>query len=157
MSTLLIDELFDGVTFEQDLKIDRAVNLIHFRPWIYKQGTIVDGQLTCDVYQGASLIASSTIDFSEINSGIPGAYAHGMIRFDFVSLYLGIAEGNTEEEYTFKIYMDNHTTDTNNFIGICRDFENPRYPRYGFIDMAGDPINDSVESSGLELYIYEVI
>jgi hypothetical protein len=45
MSTLIIDELFNGVIFSQDIRISKSVNLEWIRPWIYKQGDLnIQGQ-----------------------------------------------------------------------------------------------------------------
>jgi len=46
MSTLILDELYAGVIFSQKLNINRNVGVRYVRPWIYKQGTLVDGELT---------------------------------------------------------------------------------------------------------------
>jgi hypothetical protein len=157
LSTLLVEELFPGLQFEQPVRVHRDLNLTMFRPWIYKQGTLVDGEFVCEIYQGATKLAESRIDYTTINSEIPGAYSHGMIRFDFVNVCLFVAEGVQYSEYIFKLYMDNHTKNVGNFIGLCRDFENPRYIRYGDVDINNEPLNDSTESIGLELFSYEGI
>jgi len=157
MSTLLLDELYDGVVFPQNFKVSKSMNGAHIRPWIYKQGTLADGALTCRVYEGATLLSTKTISFSEINTEIPATYAHGFIRFDFPSLSLKVDEGETEHEYTVQFEMVGYTTDTDNFVGICRRWELKTYPTYGPGVIDNEAPNDSVEPAGLEIFEYKLI
>ena len=155
MSTLYVDELFPGIVFSQPIRVNRDVNVAHVRPWIYKHGTLQDGQLQCEIKQGVSTLATQTLDFSVINAAFSEPYAHGFIRIDFQSLALRVAEGNTEEEYTIEYSMINHTKDQGNFIGIVRRWEDKTYPTYGDGVVGGEAPNDSVEPSGLELFEYK--
>ena len=157
MSTLLVDELWDGVQFDQKVKITHDLQLAHIRPWIYKHGTLVDGQFRCSVYQGAILLTTAEIDYADINAAFTEDYAHGNIRFDFDSMALHVADGSTESEYTFRFEMVNHTTDSNNFIGICRQWDLKVYDIYGSGVVDNEPPNDAVEPAGLELYEYKRI
>ena len=157
MSTLLIDELYDGINFDQPITIERDLNIIHVRPWIMKWGTLVDGDFTCEVYDGATLLATSTISYTDINAEFTDDYAHGFIRFDFDSLSLRIPEGSIDKEYTFRFYMDNHTTDASNFISIVRRWEAKVYDTYGTGVIDNEAPNDSVEPAGIELYNYKLI
>lgn len=154
MSTLLVDELYNGVVFTQNVKIQKDVNLAHVRPWIYKQGTLADGTFTCDIKDGATVLASSTITFGQINGQISSTYAHGYIRFDFHSLALRIPEGATEKEYTLDFYMAGHSTDPSNFIGIVRQWEDESLVVYGAVDLSGNPVNDCISPAGLEFFEY---
>lgn len=156
MSTLLIDELYNGVTFPQDFTIDRPINVAHIRVWIYKQGELADGEMVCEVWQSTTKLSEARNDYIDLNSEIGTDYAHGMVRFDFDNLSLGVNEGNLSEQYELRFYMDNHTTDPNAFIAIVRDYENPRYVRFGDLDGFGDALNDSIESAGIEIFTYEV-
>jgi len=149
MSTLLIDELFAGVTFEQAIRITRDVSVAHIRPWIYKEGTLVDGDFQLEILQGATSLITKTINFATINTAIPQDFAHGFIRFDFDSLILRLGQGVTEQEYTLKFSMINHSTNLNNYIAISRRWETAVYPLF---DTA---LNDSVKPGGLEIYEYK--
>jgi len=155
MSTLLVDELYEDVVFRQPFKILRDINIAHIRAWIYKQGTLVDGDLTCEVYDGATLLATTSINYSVVNAAFSEAYAHGFVRFDFRSLSLRLPEGQTEKEYFIEYSMKNHTTDDANYIGITRRWEEKTYQTYGVGVSNGEAPNDSVEPSGLELFVYD--
>ena len=157
MSRLLVDELFPGVTFSQPFRITRDLNVARIRTWIYKHGVLQDGQLQCQVKQGSEVLATATVDFSDINSAITENYAHGFIRMDFDSLALRIDEGNEKEEYIIEYTMQNHTKDLGNFIGIVRRWEKKTYPTYGTGVTGGEAPNDSIEPSGLELFEYTYI
>lgn len=152
---LVVDELYDGVVFEQNFRIQRTMNVAHFRPWIYKQGTLVDGVFTLEILQNGELLKTSTIDYTEINSAVPSTYGHGYIRFDFDSLQLNHDRKQAYTEYTVKLYMSGHTTDTNNFIGTIRRYELKFYDTYGTDVLLGEAPNDMVEPLGFELYEYK--
>lgn len=152
MSTLLVDELYDTVNFDQTFRIDRNINIAHVRPWIYKHGTLQDGDFTLEVYEGATLLATSTINHSTINEAFTDDFAHGYLRFDFDSLNLKVAEGNIEQEYSLRFYMDNHSTNTSNFIGIVRNWEIKYYDTYGAGVVNNQAPNDAVEPGGIEIY-----
>lgn len=151
MSTLLVDELFPGINFDQDVKIFRDTNIESIRPWVYIEGTLVDGDFTLEVLDGATSIATSTITHTQINAAKTETYAHGYMRFDFNSLALHIPEGASEKEYTLRFSMQNHTKDLNNYIAIARIWDIRFYDVYGDVT-AGEPPNDSVEPAGIEIY-----
>lgn len=153
MSTLVVDELYDGTTFAQKFKLPRHTSVAHIRPWIVKWGTIADGDFTCEIYQDDVLLASSTISYTEVNAQITDDYFHGYIRFDFNGATLNIPEGETEDEYEVRFYMDNHTTDANNFVGIVRNWDIQYYEVYGNVS-SGEPVNDMIAPAGLEIYEY---
>lgn len=153
MSTLLVDELYDGVNFDQAFRINQDANIVHIRPWIYLHGTLVDGDFTCEIRQSGNLLASDTISFTELNAIKTDAFFHGQVRFDFDNLSLRVDEGNSEEEYTARFYMDNHTTDLNNFLGIVRNWETKFYDTYGTGVVSNQAPNDFVEPAGLEFYV----
>lgn len=154
MSTLLVDELYPGVTFVQKFKVNRDTNLAHVRPWIYKHGTLVDGDFQLEVKQGATTLVTKTLNFATINAAFTETFAHGYIRFDFDALSLRVAQGNTEEEYELHFSMINHTQDTNNFLGIVREWDGRKYTIYGDDLVNGQPPNDAVEPGGFELFEY---
>ena len=152
MSTLLVDELYPGVTFAQPVRINRRVNLSAIRPWVYLNGTLADGEFRCVVKQGANILVTKDISYTDINTVKTEDYAHGFIRFDFDSLMLNVAEGNTYEDYTIEFSMVNHTRDTDNFLGIVRRWEDKTYPTYDGV--GGEALSDFLEPAGLELFEY---
>jgi len=157
MSTLVQDKLEPGIIFPQKFKINRDLQVAHIRPWIYKQGTLVDGDLTCEVYENGTLLATSTINYQDINDAIIAPYFHGFIRFDFESLVLHLEEGQTESEYEVRFYMDNHTLDNSNFIAINRNWDLKIYNTYGPGVVSNQAINDMIEPAGLEIFEYRSI
>lgn len=150
--TLLVDELYPGVVFEQNFRIQKSISVPAIRPWIYKQGTIADGDLTLEVWQGADLLKTAVINFADINAGITATYAHGFIRFDFDPLQLNHDRAQEWTEYTLKLYMDNHTKDVNNFVAATRRWELKTYNTYGDGVVDNEAPNDFVEPLGVELY-----
>lgn len=152
MSTLVVDELYPGIEFDQPFTIERDINLKHIRLWVFKTGTLQDGELTVEILQGSTLLAKSVIIYSMVNTEIPATYAHGFIRFDFDSLSLRVAEGNASEEYMARFYMDNHTKDVSNYLAVVRNYERKIYPTYGLGVVAGEAANDMVEPAGIELF-----
>ena len=157
MSTLIVEELYSGIEFNQPVTIDKDINVAHIRPWIYKHGTLVDGDFQVDVLDGATIIASTGFSFTDINAAITNTYAHGFLRFDFSSLILRVPEGSASKEYTFRFSMQNHTTDLNNFLGISRRWEAKVYGTYGDGVVDNEAPNDMVEPAGLEIFEYKVI
>ncbi len=150
--TLLVDELFPGVVFEQNFRIKQTIQMPHFRPWIYKQGTLVDGDFTLEVLQNGEILNTAIINFADINTEITGSYAHGQIRFDLGPMQLNHDRKLEWTEYTVRLYMNNHTKDVNNFIGTCRRYELKFYETYGDGVINNEAPNDFVEPLGFEIY-----
>lgn len=155
--TLLVDELYSGVVFEQNFKIQRSISISNVRPWIYKHGALLTGTLVCEVWQDATLLKQSTIAYTTINSEIPSTYAHGQIRFDYDALQLNHNTLNTHTEYTIKVYMQGYSNNTSGFIGVCRRYELKIYDTYGTSVIANEAPNDMVEPMGFELFEYKNI
>jgi len=154
LSILIVDQLFTGVIFPQKIKVSRSVSVVHIRPWVYLQGTLTTGDFRCRVYQGANLLHTALINYVDINAAKTETYAHGYIRFDFDSLILHRAEGETDTEYIFEFSMINYTNDPINYLGICREWDFPSSIVYGGIDVNGKAINDQVEPAGYQIYEY---
>ena len=149
MSTLIIEQLFDGVVFDQPITIKRDTAIAHIRPWIMKFGTLLTGDLQLEVIQASTTLATKTINFSEIESAISDPHAHGFIRFDFDALNLRIGEGNTEETYTLRLKMINYTNNPNAVISLVRAWDVPIYVN------TDSPVNDVIKAFGIEIYTYE--
>lgn len=154
MSTLIIDELYDGVVIDQTIKINRDLSVSHIRPWIYKEGTIVDGELRLTILQASVELLTVEITTNELNK-IPEPYSHGFVRFDFDNLVLHVEEGEIETEYTLRFQMVNHTTDRSNYIALVRRWEAKTYPTYGDGVIDNEAPNDYIEPFGLEIFEYK--
>lgn len=154
MSTLIIDELYPSVVFEQPVTIPRSMSIAHIRAWVYKHGVLVDGDLQLAVYDGATLLDTTTINYVDINNAVSLNYAHGYIRFDFNALQLNVPETSADKEYIFKFSMINHTLDTGNFMGISRQYEHKIYTTYGDV-ISGEGVNDMIEPCGIEIFEFK--
>lgn len=152
----MIDELYSGTVIEQTFKITKDVSIAHVRPWVYLEGTLSDGELELTIVQDGTDLLTITVDYTEINTAKTESFAHGFLRVDFDNLILHLDETEVEQEYVLKYRMVNHTTDTNNFIGLVRQWENKIYATYGVGVIGNEAPNDSVEPFGFELYEYKV-
>lgn len=150
--TLLVEELYPGLTFEQPFRIQKTFQMPYLRPWIYKQGTLVDGVLTLEIWKDGELLKTATIDYTEINEQIPGTYAHGQIRFDLDPMQVNHNRKEEWTEYSYRLYMNNHTRDTQNFIGAVRRYEKKFYDIYGTGVVNNEAPNDAIEPGGFEIF-----
>lgn len=157
MSTLLIDELYPGVVFEQAFTIPSSVNIAHIRPWIYLEGDLQDGELQLEVLDDTTVLKTETLTAGKINTIKSETYAHGFLRFDFKSLQLNVPQQVTEKEYKIRLQMINHTKDTANYIAVCRNWDLKIYDTYGSGVINNQAQNDSVEPAGMEIYVYRSI
>lgn len=150
MSTLVMDELFPTVIFRQSIYIKKNTDIVHVRPWIYKQGTLTEGDFVCRVYDGATLLSTSTITYTDINDTSTLEYAHGFIRFDFNALVLHRPWDGEDKEYQFEFEMINQSAkDSTNFIAICRAWDGDIYPPKN-----GAP-NSFTSPCGIEIYTHK--
>lgn len=152
--TLLIDELYSGIEFPQNFRINRRMSVSAIRPWLIKWGTIADGELVLQVLKDSEVLKEVRIPAATLNSDIPGTYFHGQIRFDTAPLQLNHDPTEEYTEYQLKLFMDNHTTDQNNFMGAIRRYELKFYDTYGTDVAANEAPNDMVEPLGFEIFEY---
>ena len=152
MSTLLLDELKSGTILTQDFKIKRDISLEYIRLWVYKQNSLVDGTLTLNINDGATLLKSVEIDYTTINASTTLSYSHGYMRFDVSPLILRLGENVDEKVYNLTIELASSTYDGVNYIGIVRQWENKIYPTYGTGVVNNEAPNDFVEPYGIEFY-----
>lgn len=151
--TLVVDELFDGVVFTQNFRINKTMSLAHFRPWIIKWG-IPDGQLVMQILQNDEVLKEVKLESELINTMIPGTYAHGQLRFDTNPLQLNHDRREEWTYYQIKLFTENSTYDNNNFYGAIRRYELKFYDTYGLDVVDGEPPNDMVDPMGFELFEY---
>lgn len=149
MSILLVDEMYPGVVFSQKIYLQKDADISHVRPWIYKQGTLTEGDFICRIKDGTTVLDTATISYTEINETNTLNFAHGFMRFDFNNTTLHVPEGVVSKEYIFEFEMINHSKDTTNFIGICRSWDNEIYPP------VDTPANSFVTPAGIEIYTYK--
>jgi hypothetical protein len=152
--TLLVDELFPGVVFTQNFRIKRSMQLAHFRPWIIKWGNPADGEMVLQILQNDEVLKEVRLTSEEINANITATYFHGQLRFDTEPLQLNHYRKAEWTEYQVKIFMDGYTKDATNFYGIVRRYENKIYPTYGDGVVDGEPLTDTLDPMGFELFEY---
>ena len=151
---LLVDELYSGIIVTQRFRTTKSFQLSHFRPWIYKHGNGQVGNLTCRIKIGSTILKETTIDSSVLNTAISGTYFHGYVRFDFDSMPLFHKRTDEYTEYTVELEFVG-TSDSNNFYGVCRQFNNLLYPAYGDLDEFDNPKNSSISPYGYGIYRVE--
>lgn len=152
--TLLVDELYPGITFAQNFRINRSMQIVHFRPWIIKWGTPAAGDLVLQILQNTTVLKEVRLTATEINTLIPGTYFHGQLRFDLEPLQLNHDRASEYTEYRVKIFTDGISKDVNNFYGTVRRYEQKFYDTYGATVVGGEAGNDMIEPLGFELFEY---
>lgn len=152
---LVIDELYNGITFNQNFRIQKSMSLAHFRPWIIKWGTPATGEMVLQILKDAEVLKEIRLTAEEINAAIPATYFHGQLRFDTDPLQLNHDRKLEYTEYQVKIFMDGYTTDASNFYGLVRRREQKFYPTYGDGVVDGEAVNDMIEPLGFELFKYD--
>lgn len=148
MSTLLATTLNPGTLITQNIRITRNINVAAIRPYIYKQGTLVDGQLQLRVLKGATVLETKTIGFAELNAAITSGFAHGYVKFEFNSLPLQVDPDNAYEEYTLELSMINNTPTSSIYVAACKDWDDSKYATYGVSDNSFD------KPYGFEIFEY---
>jgi len=152
--TLVIDELYDGITFTQKFRINRSMQLAHFRPWIIKWGTPTAGDLVLQIWQDSDMLKEVRLTAADINLAITSTYFHGQLRFDTDPLQLNHDREAEYTEYEARLFTESMTTDANNFYGAVRRYEQKFYDTYGTGVVAGEAPNDMVEPLGFELFTW---
>ena len=150
--TLVVDELYDGVEFSQNFRINRSLSLAHFRPWMIKWGNPPAGELVMQILEGSTVLKEVRLAATDINTEITSTYFHGQIRFDLDAFQLNHTKEADYTEYTVKLFMDGYVTDVNNFYGTVRRYEQKFYDTYGDGVENGEAPNDMVEPLGFELF-----
>lgn len=152
--TLVVDELYNGIVFTQNFRINRTIQLAHFRPWFIKWGNPPAGEMVLQILQDDILLKEVRLTALEINTNITSTYFHGQLRFDTAPMQLNHDRKAEYTEYQVKIFMDGYTTDTQNFYGLVRRYEQKFYNTYGQDVIDNEAPNDMVEPLGLELFEY---
>lgn len=153
--TLLVDELFNGVVFPQKFRINRSIQLAHFRPWVIKWGNPTGGDLVAQFYQNSELLKEVRVSIDDLNTDISATYFHGQIRFDTSPLQLNHDREAEFTEYEVILFVDGATQDDNNFYGAIRRYEQKFYNTYGDGVLGGEAPNDTVEPLGFELFEWD--
>lgn len=152
--TLVVDELYENVVFTQEFRINRSIQLAHFRPWIIKWGTPTGGDLVLQILQDSEVLKEVRLTADEINQQITSTYFHGQLRFDTEPLQLNHDCNSEYTMYEAKLFTDGIATDVNNFYGTIRRYELKFYDTYGTDVVNNEAPNDMVEPLGFELFEY---
>ena len=149
MSTLLVDELYDGVIAPQNFTIDRDLDICSVRVHLYKHDTATS-DVTIRLYQDATLLKEATITANQINECVPETYAHGMFNFDLGNTALRLKEGESSTVYRWE--LEGQGGSETNFMGVIRIYENKIYETTGEQVVDGEAPNDFVEPFHFELF-----
>ena len=125
MTTLLTNQFYNDLPHSQKRRLFNSIHLKGLRLQIYKAGTLVDGQLTCEIYKDDVLVAEKSIDYSLINE-ISSDYWQGYILFEFdpiLFISIDTTQNDGYEEIEFRFKIENHTDSDINHIDIVRDYE----------------------------------
>ena len=152
MSTLVLDELYDGVIAPESFTTDRDLDVSAIRVHLYKHDTSTT-ELTLRIYQDAVLLDDSTVTAAELNTAIPETYSHGMVRFEFTNLALRLKEGESRTVYRWE--LEGTGGSETNFIGVVRIYENKIYLTTGEGVVNGEAPNDFVEPFHFEIFEYK--
>lgn len=149
MTTLVTEKLSNGESVEQKIRLYKSVYIKCIRVHVLRNGILSDGNLTLDVYDGTTKVASKTITHTKLNS-IPGTYWHGMISFVFdnAPFFSMLSSSNKNyKELTLKFTMSGHTDRDNKFLCICYDYE--KFLRNKITDFKNPPLYGEFTEDGL--------
>lgn len=147
MTTLVGSQLYNGKALEQNIRIYKSMYVKVIRLHLYKHNILQDGNLTLAIYDGASLISSKTLTYSELN-GVGGTYWHGNISFEFDdAVFLSINPKEDYKEFTLKVTLNDHTDSESFFLMVCRDYE--KYVRNSITEFKYDPLYGVGTSDGI--------
>lgn len=132
MSDLAINKFQDDfATIDVGLTITRACVIKAIKVKMLKHGTIADGSLNLEVFDGARSLGSKTITAADFNT-ISATYAWGYIAFEFdESITMNIVDGGASVALTLRFTMSGHTEDNNNYVALIRQFENEFVSEFG--------------------------
>lgn len=147
MTTLVVQDMDNNTEIDLEIRIYRSMYLKNTRVHLFKQGTLTDGVLDLDIYDGATLVGTKQITYTQINT-IPGSYFHGWVSFEFDEpIFLSKDPTSTFKEYIFKFTLSGHTDDDDIYLGLCRDYE--KYVRNTVAEYRNAPLYGIETGDGL--------
>jgi hypothetical protein len=155
MSYLVVDAFNDDFTTVDTgfrALTGSMIEAIRFK--MIKYGTIADGTLTLDVINDDSVvIGTQTVTAAQFNT-ISGTYAHGYIGFIFNEpICINKSSEDTYIQLTLRLTMSGHTEDTNNYVGLIKQFDDPFVTEYGSRQPTVSPEVDGwFNPYGVEVY-----
>ena len=143
MSYLAVNDFNDTfTTYDMNQKISRTTVITSARVKLLKHGTISDGTLTLEVFDGAISLGSGSITAAEFEA-VGSTYAYGYFNFEFSGpIVINIDNTIANKEIIFRITMAGHTEDSNNYIAMIRDFDDPIVTEHGTRPTSVDPETD---------------
>lgn len=151
MSTFIVD-CFDDITSEIISK-HRMLETIMIRGIkyeFYKSG-FPTGTLTLDIYVDSILNTTQDVTFEEINSEIPGTYAHGYVYFELdTPVFVHVDKEIGYHEIELRLRPSGYTFSESTNFGVIKRHNNEIVARYG-----DDGIQDANAPYSIE--IFEII
>ena len=153
MSYLCINK-FDNDTTEisTGIRFTEKCSIKAIRLKIFKHGVLADGTLELQIKNDSgTVIGSKSLSYEDINTGIPGTYAHGYMSFELPeSVIINKSDLSDYIECSIHLTMTGHTEDPDNYLALVRE-ENPFTPEYGDRPV-NEPTNVWFNPYGIEIY-----
>jgi hypothetical protein len=103
---------------------DKYVKAI--RPHLYKHGLLTSGNLIFELYDGATLLKTSTMTYLQLNSFMD-SYSHGHLTWNTDLRLGGRRSGESSHEYTLALTW----TGADGAISWIMDYEGQHIQSYG--------------------------
>lgn len=147
MTTLVTEHFLNNDPIDQRIKIYRTMHLKAVRLHIYKQGTLPSCTLRLNVFDGTTVVNTTTVSSSQINSSCP-KYWHGYITFEFpMACFLSVKSTEPFKIYTLQFVLEDSVDDFSNSISVCRDYE--KYIKNTITDFKYEPIFGDETEDGI--------
>ena len=124
----IFDDSFTTIDITQ--RVQKGVSIQVVRIKMIKVGTIADGTLTLDIYDGATLLGSKALTYNDFNRITNNGYGYVAFALDNAIRVNNLPQ-TTYTELTFRLTMSGHTEDSNNYIGLIREFDDPIIGEHG--------------------------
>ena len=103
MSTLLGYFFSHNEVISQKFKLTFGQMVYALRPHIFKNGELLDGNLVLELFDGAELLKTETLSYSELNEQIGNSYSHGYLTWEINTRLSGRLSNEDAHEYELKL------------------------------------------------------
>lgn len=120
MSTLAVKQLSNNNPISMKIRLDKSETITAFRYHLYKKAS-PDGNIIINFKQNSNIIGTGGLSSEDIGN-IPGTYFHGMVKFNLDNDFkVHFDEDLGYAELEIEVYIENHTDDDNNYIGLVKE------------------------------------